>query len=212
LGSIEHKELIIMQILRYKRPKIGTVLSTINPLLPYALEDQKNTVLSWSKLVPKVMIIGDVEPLKSDGVRHVKVRPTLNNLIATYAQSMPGLEGVCITNPNVEFDEEGVKQLVEYIASERMELNWGCVSGRTFFMSSQIAAHLVNDLPIGTGFNSEWQPWLDNWMRRLLRQRYLDVSKFNLVKQSIPEAKQETLPPPPPPVKKKSPVRKLKIR
>lgn len=200
-----------MNIIKYRRPKIGTVLSTISPNLPYSIEDQKNAVSSWSKLVPKVMIIGDLVPPKADGVRHVNVRPTLNNLLGTYAQSMPGLEGVCITNPNVELDEDGLKNLVDYITSQRMELNWGCVSGRTFFMSSQIAAHLVTDLPANIFFHNEWQPWMDNWMRRLLRNRYLDASKFNLVKLSIPEAKPEQLPPPPPVVKKKSPVRKLKI-
>lgn len=200
-----------MNIIRHKRPKIGTVLSTISPAISLDLDGQKNTVLAWSKVVPKVMIIGEVEPLKADGVRHVKAKATINNLLATYAQSIPGLEGVCLTNPTVEIDGDAVQDLAKYIEAERMELTWGCVSGKTFFMSSTVATHLLNDLPFNTTFNSDWQPWVDAWMKRLLRQRYIDVSQFKLVKSSEPEGKAESLPPPTPPKKKKPTVRRVKL-
>lgn len=200
-----------MNIIRFKRPKIGTVLTTISPFLTPDVEDQKKIILEWSKIVPRVLVIGDIEPLKADGVRHVKAPRTINNLIATYAQSIPGLEGVVLTNPNVVLDADGLQDLAKYVESERMELTWGTSQGKTFFMSSQIAAHLLNDLPSNTLFNSDWQGWLDAWLRRMLRQRYIDVSKMSLIKTSTPDHKHEVIPPPPPAKRKKPTVRKVKL-
>lgn len=177
-----------MKILKLRRTKISAILTTVDPELPISLDVQRKSVESWLGKVSKVLVIGPVEPAPpSNGLRYLKTgaKPTINNLLATYMQSIPGSDICVLTTPNIELADPS--KLLEEVDARKMEMAWAChinVDGKptAFIMSSPVIAHLMNDLPQFTTFHHEWQNLVHNWMLRLLRHRYFDGTDFGVFK------------------------------
>jgi hypothetical protein len=172
-----------MNIIKLKRNRLGAVLSTIDPNLSIPLDTQRTAVANWSTKAAKVLIYGPEAPVANHGVRHVKTASTapINNLLATYMQSIPGNEVCMIANPDCVVAD--VMPLLSHIDAQRMEMAWAGhvdfgIKPSVFFLSSPVVAHLLNDIPQGMTFKNDWQFWIHNWFQKLLRHRYFDATPF----------------------------------
>jgi hypothetical protein len=112
-------------------------------------------------------------------------KPNLTNLLGTYMQAIPGAEVVMITNPDLLITGD-IAPLLAYVDGLRMEMAWGChldANGKpvAFILSSQVVAHLLNDIPQSMTFADDWKGWVHAWMQRLLRHRYFDATSYAIV-------------------------------
>jgi hypothetical protein len=176
-----------MLILKLRRIKLGSILTTLDPTLPVPIEDQRKAVANFATKAPRVFVNGPEAPAKAPGIRHQPTPPKakISQLLGTYMQSIPGAEVVMLAAPDLLITGE-VGPLLAYVDSQRMELAWGCnlnVDGKpsAFILSSQVVAHLMNDLPQGMTFEADWKTWVHEWMKRLLRQRYFDASDYGII-------------------------------
>lgn len=181
-----------MLVIKLKRTKLGTVITTLDPALDTPLEDQRRAISNYATKAPRVLVSGPEVPPKADGVRHVKTTtlPQIKNLLGTYMQTIPGSEICLITNPNALITGD-IQAILAHVDSIRLDIAWACninAAGRpiAFILSSPVVAHLMNDLPQGMTFKHDWQAWTHGWMGRLLRQRYFDGTQFGLLTLAAP--------------------------
>jgi hypothetical protein len=177
-----------MQVLKLKRTKVSTILSTIDPALSASLEDQNKAVQNWTTRIPKVIVIGPSAPTaKADGLSHIQTGPTpaMVNLLATYMKRIPGAEICMLAGPDVLITGE-IEPLLKHVDTLRLDIAWGCnlsINGvpKAFVLSSPVVVHLMNDLNPMMNFTHDWRTVVHSWMQKLLRQRYFDGSQFNII-------------------------------
>src|SRR5688572_16836244 len=147
-----------MLVIKLKRTRLGTVITTLDPALDIPLDEQRKAISNFASKAPRVLVCGPELPPKADGVRHVKTTsiPQISNLLGTYMQTIPGSEVCLIANPNTLITGE-IQPLLAHVDGLRLDLAWACnvnSAGRplAFFLSSPVVAHLMNDLPQGMTF------------------------------------------------------------
>ncbi len=166
--------------IKMKRDKIASGLTFSGP--PEVIE-------SWAKSFPRVVVYGDKEPPKLDGVRFVptKVRPVVKNLLGTYLYMIPGNEVLIMANPDILVGGDRLK-LLAYVSSQKMELAWAChcdIDGqpRAFIMSAAVVGHLMRDIPEKMTMDDPWLKWVAEWMVRMLPpHRYFDGTEYGIVR------------------------------
>jgi hypothetical protein len=183
-----------MQVLKLKRTKVSTILTTLDPALTIPLDIQQRAVANFATQAPKVIVVGPQEIAKAPGLSHVKTGPTpaINNLLATYMQRIPGAEICALISPDVLITGD-LLPLLKHVDTLRLDLAWAChlnVDGapKGFIMSSPVVAHLMNDLGATLNFTHDWRNNVHLWMNKLLRQRYFDGTQFNILTGMTPAA------------------------
>lgn len=176
-----------MTILKLKRTKLNSVLTTLDPTLDTPIEDQRAAIANFATKAPRVIVTGPEVPAKADGIRHTKTAPVpqLSHLLGVYMQTIPGAEVCLLTNPDVLITGD-ILPLLQYVDGLKMELAWASglnLGGKpkAFVLSSLVAVHLMNDIPAGMTLKHDWQTWVHGWMGRLLRQRYFDGTQYDLL-------------------------------
>lgn len=188
-----------MIVIKHKRNKLGSVLSTIDPALPIQLDSQHSAVANWSAKSAKLFIIGPSAPQVANGTRFIRTGPTppIHNLLGTYLQSIPGSEVCMISSPDCVISD--VMPLLNHIDAQKMELAWAShvdfgVTPSVFFLSSPVIAHMLNDIPRTLTFQQDWRAWVHGWFQRLLRHRYFDATSFSPVVEVLPPPPQDPSP------------------
>lgn len=169
--------------IRMKRDKIATGLTFSGP---------SDVISSWAKAMPRVIVYGETEPPKLDGVRFVATNsvPIVKNLLGTYLYMIPGNEVLMIGNPDVVVGGDKATML-EYVTRQKMELAWACrcdIGGapRAFIMSAGVVGHLMRDIPEKMTARDPWLKWIGEWMVKMLPpHRYFDGTEYGIVSEVV---------------------------
>ncbi len=204
--------------IKFKNKKLSMMLTGTSANLPISIEKQLEFIDSWAKLVPKVIVLGDKEPNKANGVRWVKTNPNppLRNILGTYMVQIPGAEVCSLTSPDTLIGGN-VAGVLEYVDSQKMELAWAAYcygpnkeAPSLFIMSAAVVPHIMRDIPATLTFGDPaWKKWLHEWMKKLLPvYRYFDATPFGLIPPPIVNAYDIPIPADPEPeapkIKKKA--------
>lgn len=186
-----------MIVMRYRKPALGTAITACDSALPYSLEAQNASIASFLGNVDRVLVFGkDTPTVKGDGLRHVLTppNPAIVQMLGNYMQTIPGNEAVLIVAPNVIFDKAQSDAVMEEVAKARLDLAWcsSVADGLGLIMSAPVVAHLMNDIPSGLTFHNQWQAYISQWAKGIMRHRFIDTSKFSMVTPI-----EEVLPPAP---------------
>lgn len=178
-----------------KKTKVGCAILSTNVNAP---DDVKAVSIgSIANVAPRLMVFGPTEPAKYDGLRWIKgdASYTIKNAIANYMREFRGYEVVLMCNPTLEFNKEGMDSLLKFLDAQKMDMSWATYSGTghdpdLFIFSSHILAHIVNDIPDKMLFTDNWQAWMNDWCKKMLRHRYFDGNEYKISSVIVPPQKQ----------------------
>lgn len=184
-----------MITLRMKKARIGCAITTNNLKTDKAA--QAESIRSIASVAPRTIVVGLEKPEDLPGLRYVRgdEKYSLKNAIGSYMQEFRGYEIIVLCNPDVEFTDK-VPDLLKFVDAQKVDMSWGCYVGAgnapfMFIVSSHVLAHILNDIPDGLLFTSDWQTWLHTWMKRMLNHRYFDANPYDIANQVKPVTKQE---------------------
>ncbi len=154
----------------------------MDPALELLESDQQRALGSFSSHIAKLFVGGrEYTPPTADGMRYFKTNGpvTIKELISKYLSSIPGYDIVMIAKPDFILNDP--KELLAFIDKEKYGMTWGCYAPHLFIFSSQLAAHLLSDMPSGITFvGDEWKKWLTDYATSMMRHRFFDASQYNL--------------------------------
>lgn len=175
----------MLNVIKVRKARTVTLLTTYDQSLPIPIDTQNESLVDLRPLCAKMMVIGPFEPPKAFGLQHVKSSPIppISNLLRTYMMSIPGVDTVVLSSPDISIVGD-FQQILKTVEDEGFEASWSChQAANVFIMSSPVVAYLMGDMPPELTFRDNWKPWVHNWMKNLLRQRYLDVTKLGVFSQ-----------------------------
>jgi hypothetical protein len=173
-----------------KRFRVSAVVTSIDKDLGDPMA-QAQGVACLGLVAPKVFVTGTIQPPEFPGVRWDKTAstPPVRRMLSAYLGSFSGNEVVMLTNPSVSVNPDGVQLLLEKIVAERLQMAWGASIGSdSYLMSAQVASHLWADIPENLLISGEWSKFVNDWMFRLLRHRYLDGKSYRAVTSTYIES------------------------
>jgi hypothetical protein len=201
------------------KSKVTTVLTQTR----YGDEEdgRRDVIGQWSKVVPRIFVVGPVAPPKEFGVRWAgNNHGNIRNLISAYMFQMPGNEVVALAAPDILINKDQSK-LFEFINSQRYGLAWAAhanIDGkpRIFIMAGSVVAHIMRDIPQTLSITgNDWKEWVHAWLDKyMMKPRYINATDFGIIQDAFPKPVEApspvlnayTMPEPEIPVKVKEPA------
>jgi hypothetical protein len=174
-----------MNVIKTTKPRTSTLLTAYDLSLAISIDTQKESLLNLRPKFSKTIVIGKIDPGKYDGFVFIKSDPFVTRTLRTYLIGIPGVDTCVLTNPDITMEGD-LSSILKRVEDSGFDASWCCHQDeRIFVMSSPVAAHLMADMPEMT-FNENWGGWVHDWMVKMLRQRYIDVSNLGVFKQINP--------------------------
>lgn len=169
------------------------VSSAITPLLSTDGKAEFDNIDQWSHRFDRVTVAGDVPPPTSFGIQWVKRNPsfTFRELIGAHMSFIPGAGACFLSRPTFKVGV-GISELTSFIEANKIEMAYGCKicdkSGkpRGFVVSNSVMAHIIGGFNGRILISEPWELELDQWLANILRHRYIDGTKFEILIENTP--------------------------
>ena len=195
-----------MREVKLRRTKINSGVTILDSA---SRPDSASIIENWSGFMPRITVVGSIEPPSSPGVRWIKrnVPTTFREMVGAHMSFVPGLETCFIARPHFRLAGDS-SALMKHVDDAKLDMAFGChLNGpdgkpMAFVVSTAMLAHMMAGFNQRVLANDPWEEELHKWLGGMLIHRYFNATPFwSFLHQEAPVV--EPAAEPEKPVKKK---------